>query len=78
MKTLLFSARNSSLSAFAAAVAAACLSIGSARAQTNAFDDAYHYTKQTWLTNLLNGGFGLPCTRIANSLESRASFLRKS
>jgi hypothetical protein len=28
------------------------------RAQTNAYDDAFLYTKQTWITNQLNAGFG--------------------
>lgn len=42
-----------------AAVAASLVAFGaSALAQTNAYDDALPYDKQTWITNSLNGGFG--------------------
>src|SRR5271154_4069623 len=41
-----------------AAAAAATLLAQSASAQTNAYDDAAFYTRQTWFTNRLSFGYG--------------------
>jgi hypothetical protein len=48
-------------------------------AQTNAYDDAYHYTKTTWITNGLNDGFGFgPWVLTTSGPSSHGFFTTRS
>jgi polygalacturonase len=56
-------------------IAAIALAFGvSAATQTNAYDDAFPYDKQTWITNSLNSGFGFTQWTLATSGSQFSGF----